>query len=417
MHETNRYINLTDLPRLNNSERIDWKKSIGYKINFIYDDIKNTLLITNYDYKSKKLTIKCEGYEYFNISAGHLRDCKLGEMLNKNTKDFKFKIGDIVNNLIITDRKHEKRLHGKSLVNEKFYKFKCLKCGYECGEYYKKQEYKKDYWIVEKDILQNHGCSVCCHNPQIVVVGINDIPTTDPWMIPYFQGGYEEAKLYTFSSSYKINPICPDCGNIKNKLVSLNEIYKNHSIGCFCKDGISYPEKFMFCFLNQLNIDFQTQLNKTTFKWCKGENYDYRYDFYIPSINCIIETHGKQHYIESLTSTQFKKTLIEEQINDKSKEELAKRNNIKYYVSIDCCFSNMNWIKNSIINSELSELFDFSNINWSECDNFALKNIVKLVCETKNNLKLTNEQLSKEFKLCSATISTYLKNGKIHSWC
>ena len=93
----------------------------------------------------------------------------------------------------------------------------CVKCGYECGEHYKKQEYKKEYWIIETDILQNHGCPVCCRNPQIVVKGINDIPTTAPWMIPYFQGGYEEAKLYTFSSSYKINPICPDCGNIKNK--------------------------------------------------------------------------------------------------------------------------------------------------------------------------------------------------------
>ena len=29
MHKTNRYINLTDLPRFNNSERINWKKSVG----------------------------------------------------------------------------------------------------------------------------------------------------------------------------------------------------------------------------------------------------------------------------------------------------------------------------------------------------------------------------------------------------
>ncbi len=417
MHKTNRYINLTDLPRFNNSERIDWKKSVGYKINFIYGDIKDTLLITNCDYKSKKITIKCEGYKDFDIFSGHLKDCKLGEMLNKYTSDFKFKIGDIINNLIIIDKKYEKRKHGKSFVNEKVYKIKCLKCGYECGEHYKKQEYKKEYWIIETDILQNHGCPVCCRNPQIVVKGINDIPTTAPWMIPYFQGGYDEAKLHTCSSSFKINPICPDCGKIQNKFNTLNKIYTNHSIGCSCKDGISYPEKFMFNFLNQLEIDFQTQLSKSIFKWCKSENYDYRYDFYIPSLNCIIETHGGQHYIESSTNTQFKKTLTEEQTNDKLKKELAKRNNINYYVSINCCFSDMNWIKNSIINSELTKLFDLSKIDWSKCDEFALKNIVKLVCETKNELKLTNKQLAIDFKLSTSTISKYLKNGKMHNWC
>ena len=31
---------------------------------------------------------------------------------------------------------------------------------------------------------------------------------------------------------------------------------------------------------------------------------------------------------------------------------------------------------------------DLSKIDWSKCDEFALKNIVKLVCETKNELKL-----------------------------
>lgn len=41
------------------------------------------------------------------------------------------------------------------------------------------------------------------------IVRVNDIPTTSPWMIPYFQGGEEEAKKYKNQSHQKITPICP----------------------------------------------------------------------------------------------------------------------------------------------------------------------------------------------------------------
>ena len=123
--------------------------------------------------------------------------------------------------------------------------------------------------------------------------GINDIPTTTPWMIPYFQGGYEEAKKYTSNSHQKIRPICPDCGRVKDKEMTLNTIYRNESIGCICSDNISYCEKFIFNVLSQLNLDFKTQLTKTTFKWIGHKRYDFY--FKVDNEEIIIETHGKQH--------------------------------------------------------------------------------------------------------------------------
>ncbi|MEM5599205.1 hypothetical protein AAHB53_28045 [Niallia circulans] len=56
-----------------------------------------------------------------------------------------------------------------------------------------------------------------------------------------------------------------------------------------CSDGFSIPEKFMFNLLDYLQVDFDYQ---KVFDWSLGK----RYDFYIPMLNCIIETHGAQHY-------------------------------------------------------------------------------------------------------------------------
>ena len=106
-------------------------------------------------------------------------------------------------------------------------------------------------------------------------------------------------------------------------------------------DGISIPEKFMWNVLKELNIEFKTQLNKKDFDWCQN----YKYDFYIPSLNMVIETHGRQHYEKSDRG----RTLEEEQLNDKLKKELALNNNIKNYIIVDCRKSELEWLKENTI--------------------------------------------------------------------
>lgn len=94
------------------------------------------------------------------------------------------------------------------------------------------------------------GCSVCAG--RTVVPGYNDIPTTAPWMVPYFSGGVEEASKYTCSSGKKFTPICPNCGRLSDHKTSPNRLMKNHSIGCSCGDGISIPNKFIWSVFEQL---------------------------------------------------------------------------------------------------------------------------------------------------------------------
>jgi hypothetical protein len=83
------------------------------------------------------------------------------------------------------------------------------------------------------------------------------------WMIPYFQGGYDEAKLYTPHSTKKVKFKCPICGRVKEKSTIISNLCVKHSIGCLCGDGIPYTEKVIFKTLEQLKVPFIFQYKKS----------------------------------------------------------------------------------------------------------------------------------------------------------
>ena len=308
---------------------------------------------------------------------------------------------DIINkglyDLEIIDRKVkvDKGKDGYARYN-KMYKIKCGRCG-------------KSKWRVESNVLK-HGCSPCTQ-ATMNINDYNNIPDNAPWMIKYFQGGIEEAINYSIRSNQYINPICPDCGRIKKNKIQITSIYENHSIGCVCSDKVSYPEKFMYNVLEQLNVDFKWQLSKRDFDWCK----DYRYDFYIKNKNIIVETHGNQH----INIDGWIITTEEQQIIDKCKKELALNNNIDKYITIDCAESNMEYIKENIIKSELSKIYDMSSINWDEADEFALSNFIKYVCEEYNkyNKIIPMKEIAKKLNLHYPTFQRYLKMGNDLGFC
>lgn len=312
-----------------------------------------------------------------------------------------YNVGDIVNGLEVIEQTYAIGKHG---WRYKAYIVKCLKCGY----IYEEPKLESN--------LKNFGCKVC--HGRKVVEGINDIATTDPWMVKYFKNP-EEAKHLTYNSNKKVDMLCPDCLKIKKKIAP-QTLYEN-GFGCsFCSDGISYPEKFIANFLDELKIDFITQLSKTNFKWCDC----YRYDFYIPDYNTIIEVNGIQHYKDSFIGLNSKnrkiRTLEEEKENDKIKQELALKNGIKNYIVLDCRESTLEWIKNSIIESNLQKIFgiNFDNINWNNIAINSLKSNVPIACKLWNeNEYFTTEDIGKILHLSSATILKYLTKGNEAGLC
>jgi len=238
----------------------------------------------------------------------------------------------------------------------------------------------------------------------------NMIVTTHPKLVRYFINK-EDIYKYSAFSSKKIPMKCPDCGYEKNKRISGLTI---SGFACpKCGDGVSYPEKFMFNVFEQLlDKDFQIQLSKTSFNWCG----DYKYDNYIEKINSIIETGGLQHYEEN--HGNWKMSLDEIQINDFDKEWLARENKIKNYIIIDCRKSEIEWIKDSIMNSKLPKLLDFKedDIDWLKCHEYACNSLVKMVCDLWNKgIKII--EIANKLKIGKSTTWRYLTQGTKLGWC
>lgn len=406
MSKVIREIDLSVLPkRKGKMNKIDWKNSIGYKINFTYDDIKGEIEIIEYDKKTNNITILFEN-KYSKISTGRFRECCLGNILNKHTKEFKLEIGqtfkDEKRDLTIIDREYREEKNNRC---KKYYKYHCNKCGAEL-------------WMEENNLITSkYGCSCCCIPPKTVVKGINDVATTHPELVKYFVNT-EDTYTHTYCSGDKILCKCNICGHKKEIIIS--NLYKQGFSCPICGDGISYPEKIMSNLLQQLNIDFVYQYTSKHNKWCNN----YRYDFYfkLNGENYIVETHGRQHYEEAFGGSSI---LNENKTNDKNKKELAINHGIKSenYIVIDCSKSELDFIKNNIINSRLSEIFDLNNINWYEINENSLKSKIKEICDywyihnNINNENLSTKDLEKIFKISDTTIRKYLKQGNKLNWC
>lgn len=285
--------------------------------------------------------------------------------------------------------------------NRKYYNIHCNKCGW-------------DGYMSEDAIDNNYQCQCC--SKEVVVPGINDIATTDSWALEYF-ADKENAYKYHNSSIARVDLKCPICGQVY-KDVCLKSFFKNiYHLNCPCsKAYASYPERLVYNIFKDLNIDnVIPQASTKELKWAGKV----RYDFYIPNKSCIIETHGIQHYQDSFVKVGGK-TCAQEQENDLEKEMLAKANNIKHYIVIDCRNSSVNWIKSSILNSELPELLSFSekDINWELCDKKSRSELLVDVCRTyTEDITATKQSLAEQFGLKPDTIRKYLIQGKTLSLC
>lgn len=302
-----RKVFLDNLPRYNS--KIDWQNSVGYTVNFVYDNLDGILEIIDY-YKSNSgkqyyITIKYENTTY-NIQTQSFKNAKLHALFSYKTYKiipFKYEINQIINdghrNIKITDR----FVDFNKKKNKKYYKYLCLKCGYVNGV------------IEEYNISAGNGCSCCAG--KTIVDGINDIPTTDPWMVQYFQGGYEEAKLYNRCNTKMILFKCPVCNSVMKYKTKIANLYTHKGIKCpICSDGYSSISKYFYGLLLQLKEQKQIhdfEMEKK-FSWCTFynpfiEDISYGiYDFVVECKKLIVEIDGGFH---RKPRKESKKTLDE----------------------------------------------------------------------------------------------------------
>lgn len=221
-----------------------------------------------------------------------------------------------------------------------------------------------------------YKCPMCTKGQENVEIGVSDLATINPVIAECLEdksNGYK----YKANSRAKVNFICPTCGNvIRNKTI---EKVHRRGLKCKCSDGNSLGEKYFYQIISQIsdNVISEYYLNN---------NYDYRYDFYGKENNktWIVEIQGKQHTEKSF-ETCGGRSLIEEKENDTMKKEYAINNGIDYYICIDSRNSGYLELMNEILSSDLSKIFDFSNVNWID----AYRN--SLISDVKEISKLWND--------------------------
>lgn len=254
-------------------------------------------------------------------------------------------------------------------------------------------------------ILAGHGCPVCTN--KVIMVGVNDLSTTRPDLSKYFKDK-DDMKLYTSGTGCRVNVICPCCGYQKNML--LHHLVVTGFARPMCGDGISYPNKFCRQVFKQLPIkNFKCEYTST---WTKNYLYDNYFEY--NGVKYIVEVDGKQHFQDT---SHFRMNFDSIKKNDDLKTQLAIENGC-VVIRIDCQRSEMQYIKNSILNSCLSDIFDLSNIDWILCETNSRISLLEQICNFYNNsdnkkLKYIAEQLD----LAEITVRKYLKKGYILGMC
>jgi hypothetical protein len=287
--------------------------------------------------------------------------------------------------------KNKKKCHEISFGSNDLYLWNCIKCNSEFSMNVSSRTIGKNNCPYCAGQRVNHTNCLWTTHPEIATL------LTNP------QRGYE----ITAGRGEKENFTCGNCGFSDAKIVQ--NAVKGFSCPK-CSDGISYPEKFMMSLLNQLNIIYKTQHK---FEWSNNK----KYDFFIEDLNVIIETHGIQHYKNSFVGLGSR-SLEEEIENDNYKLELAHLNSIDNYIVIDCRESNLDYIRQSIINSKLNEIFHLINrVDWNECHSYAIKSLVKEVSTLWTNGMDNVLEISDILKLSRNTVVKYLKQGSLVNWC
>jgi predicted transcriptional regulator len=408
-----------------NAANMNYYESIGYKIPKIktkwgkISTPRGTTIIVKIKDLSQgshaKVTKVCDDCGE-NIPNKKYADI-LNERLNGDGKDRCFKCArtqaEMTKRLIVP---YEKSLENYAKTNNKEYLLNEFSLKNQKSPLEIHYSSNDRYWWVcsecnsEFDAKINNRTSGGCNCPYCTgqkVNSTNCLWTTNPEvakLLTNIEVGYE----ITSGSGSKAQFTCPDCGDVDEKNIK-NVVTNGHK--CLkCSDGFSIPEKFMICLLSQLQLAFKTQ---KTFNW----SIQKRYDFYIPSLNLIIETHGEQHYSDGTFNHLSGKSLKDEQQNDKLKENLAHKNGIEKYIVINCSKSELEFLKESILKSNLSVVLNLSNIDWIKCFEYACGSLVKSVCELWNNTKMSTGEIGKYLNLDYSTIRRYLQQGTSIGMC
>lgn len=231
-----------------------------------------------------------------------------------------------------------------------------------------------------------------------------------PELVKYFKDK-TDAGTYSIRSDKKVLVKCPDCGH--EHFMIIKNLTRRHYRCPVCGDGNCFPEKLLLAIFDSLLINYIYQLNNKTFKWCEK----YKYDFYLPEKNIIIEVDGSQHRSNEF---KFKNSIsLKEQKNiDKKKENIAIENGISSIIRIDFSNRDLQIIKQNI-NNKLKDIINIDKINWEKCVSIASGSKILEFCqkwEAEKDKKNTKE-IAEELGISRDKLLRCLHKGMAAGFC
>lgn len=252
-------------------------------------------------------------------------------------------------------------------------------------------------------ISTGNGCPYCSNKR--VLIGYNDIATTSPDIFQFLANS-EDGYKYTRWSNKRVDFKCTLCGHVQNRKIC-TVAHRGFKCEC-CGNGISYPNKFGRALFDQLPV----HQYKAEYYPVWGRPYIYDIYFKLDDEEYLVEWDGEQH---SEKKKSFYITLEEQKTIDKIKDQLAAENNVKL-IRVDCAQSDPDYIKNNILKSELSVLFDLSVVDWNRCDECAQKNLVKTACDLWMS-GMRFEEICETLHLGDWAVRDYINRGARLGWC
>ena len=265
----------------------------------------------------------------------------------------------------------------------------CIICGHKWSPYV-------------QNLLEGCGCPECAKNNMGKAIrGINDLWTTHPHIAMMLKNP-EDGYLYSYGSGKSSVFVCPNCGYEYD--ACFNDLTIDMKRCPRCSDGISYPEKFMRDILEQLNINYISQYSP---EWAGKMMYDFY--FKLNDIDYIVEMDGSFHYEDN------KMNNFDVVYNDKIKDRLAIEHNIKL-IRINCNYidirNRFEYIKNSIVNSDIANILDLSVINFSHCDIESQSSLVTKAGQLWDSGIYDLSKISEILHVSENTVRGYLKTSE-----
>lgn len=189
---------------------------------------------------------------------------------------------------------------------------------------------------------------------------------------------------------------CDKCNNITKKRL---DYVTTRGLTCdACGDGVPYGEKFISYLLRFSKIRFINQFSKHNEEWC-GK---YRYDFYLPDHNKMLNTIG-YGLLSQLNNNQ-----VNDNQDYRNKKELAISQNIEF-IEIPYLYYNKRSIDKYAIEI-LKDIVDFKNIDLNKIHEMCDKGFVYESSELwlKGNTSL---EIAEKLGTCRASAIKYLKKG------